>query len=333
MFDWLMPAWKAWEKQSARLPQAVVIHAPEGYGAFEFAQGVASALLCENRGSARQSCGSCVACRWFSQGNHPDFRLVVPESMTGDPQSEGEELQRREKRSEQIRIEQVRELSDFLSVGTHRSGNRVILIYPAEAMNTHTQNALLKSLEEPPPSTVFLLVTSHPDRLLATVHSRCLKFAVPAPDPMQVLRWLKEQGVEQPETALARAGGSPLAALKAAESESERGRFLDGLNERGLDPIRLAESIQRIPVGDTVDWLQRWSYDLLLAKSSEISQYHPDRRSLIVEVSGRCNAEELCAYLRYLARARSLSRHPLNAKLFAEDLLLRYQRLVGGADS
>jgi len=328
VFDWLDPAWNAWDRQSAKLPHAVLVHAPEGHGAFEFAQGVAAALLCENRGSGRKACGVCVACRWFDQRNHPDFRLIVPEIMSEDPQSDGNESGRREKRSEQIRIEQVRELADFLSVGAHRRGNRVILIYPADAMNAHTQNALLKSLEEPPPATVFLLVTSHPDRLLPTVRSRCMRFALPAPDAERVLRWLKEQGVGHPGAALASAGGSPLGALEAAESESDRLRFLDGLKEPRFDPIRLAESIQGMPLGDAVDWLQRWSCDLLLSKFTGATRYHPERGSVIAEIAHRCRAEDICAYLRYLAQARSLSGHPLNAKLFVEDLLLRYRRLV-----
>src|SRR6266516_4200962 len=82
-----------------------------------------------------------------------------------------------------------------LAGGTHRAGLRVILVYPAEAMNANTQNALLKNLEEPPPATVFLLVTTQPERLLATVRSRCLRFALPFPPPEPVLRWLKEEGL------------------------------------------------------------------------------------------------------------------------------------------
>lgn len=332
-FDWLDPAWDAWDRQSAKLPHAVLIQAPEGHGAFEFAQAVAAALLCENRGSGRKACGACIACRWFDQGNHPDFRLIVPQIMSEDARPDGDESARREKRSEQIRIEQVRELADFLSVGTHRRGNRVILIYPADAMNANTQNALLKSLEEPPPATVFLLVTSHPDRLLATVRSRCMKFTLPAPDSERVMRWLKEQGVGRPDAALASAGGSPLGALAAAEGERDRLRFLDDLKEPRFDPIRLAESIQGMPVDNAVVWLQRWSCDLLLSKFTGTARYHPERGSVIAEVARRCRTEDISAYLRYLAQARSLSRHPLNAKLFVEDLLLRYRRLIAGADS
>ena len=333
MYSWLDSAWTAWRKLSERLPHAVAVCAPEGFGAFEFSQGIAAALLCEKRGAKGRACAACVACGWFRQGNHPDFRLIAPESMTEDPSTDGEQAAKKEKRSEQIRIEQVRELADFLAVGTHRRGNRVILIYPADAMNANTQNALLRSLEEPAPSTVYLLVTSHPDRLLPTVRSRCMTFSLPVPDPEGVLRWLKEQGVDPPEAALAASGGSPLAAREAAKSDGDRERFLEELKEPGLDPIGLAESIQRIPVTSVVDWLQRWTYDLLLSKLTGATRYFPNQGSGIAETSCRCRVEELCAYLRYLAQARSLARHPLNGKLFVEDLLLQYRRLTAGMDS
>jgi len=248
----------------------------------------------------------------------------LPES-----QEEGAEPARKEKRSEQIRVEQVRELAGFLAVGTHRAGLRVIVIYPAEAMNANTQNALLKSLEEPPPETVFLLVSTQPDRLLPTVRSRCMKFTLPLPDPGQVARWLKEQGVEHPEAALAGAGGAPLAALKATGSESDRLRFIEGLENPSFDPIALAETVLRVPPWDLVGWLQRWSYDLLLARVAGRILYHVKHEGVIADTSRSCEAADIAAYLRVLAQARTLARHPLNAKLFVEDLLLQYRRLIG----
>src|SRR3979490_2592662 len=208
-------AWKVWGQLRERLPHAILIQSGEGMGEFEFAQAWAQSLVCEEPGPDRRACGVCHACNWFSQGNHPDFRLIVPESMAPESREEGAEPAK--KRSEQIRIEQVRELAGFLAVGTHRGGLRVILVYPADAMNANTQNALLKSLEEPPPDTIFLLVTTQAERLLATVRSRCLRLTLPLTAPVQVSRWLREQGIERPEAALAAAGGAPLAVLKAVE--------------------------------------------------------------------------------------------------------------------
>ena len=222
----------------------------------------------------------------------------------------------------------MRELAGFLAVGTHRGGLRVLLVYPAEAMNANTQNALLKSLEEPPPATAFLLVATQPERLLATVRSRCLRLTLPLPEPAQVLRWLKEQGVERPETALAAAGGAPLGALKAVEMEADRLGFIEGLQNPRFDPIVLAESVVRVPLWDLVGWLQRWSYDLLLARLAGRIRYNLDQEAVIAATAARCDAAELAGYFRRLAAARALARHPLNAKLFAEDLLLGYQRLI-----
>src|SRR5256885_3651524 len=220
IFKWQEQAWKAWAQLRERLPHAILIQSGEGMGEFEFARACAQSLLCEKPGPDRRACDSCRACNWFSQGNHPDFRLIVPESMAPESREEGAEPAK--KKSEQIRIEQARELADFLGVGTHRGGLRVVLIYPAETMNANTQNALLKNLEEPPPATVFLLVATQAERLLATVRSRCLKFTLLLPPSDLVLRWLKEQGLEHPEATLAGAGGAPPAALKAAGPDAER---------------------------------------------------------------------------------------------------------------
>jgi DNA polymerase-3 subunit delta' len=303
-----------------------LIQSGEGLGEFEFAQACAQSLLCEKPQPDRQACGTCHACNWFSLGNHPDFRLIVPESMAPESREEGAEPAK--KRSEQIRIEQARELADFLAVGTHRGGLRVILVYPAEAMNVNTQNALLKNLEEPPPATVFLLVTTQPERLLATVRSRCLKFSLPFPPPDPILLWLREQGLKQPEATLAGAGGAPLAALKAVNTDADRLRFIEDLGNPGFDPIALAEAVVRIPLWDLVGWLQRWSYDLLLARVAGRVRYNPNQERVIADTARHCDAVDIAAYLRRLAQARALARHPLNAKLFVEDLLLQYQRLV-----
>jgi DNA polymerase-3 subunit delta' len=328
LLNFHMHAWQEWDRLRDRLPHAVLIRAGEGMGEFEFGKAAAQGLLCENRGAARQGCGVCPACHWFGQGNHPDFRLIVPESMAPESQEEGDVPAKKEKRSEQIRIEQIRALADFLAVGTHRAGLRVILIYPADSMNANTQNALLKNLEEPPPATVFLLISTQPGRLLATVRSRCLNFTIPRPDPVQAAKWLKEQGIAHPEPALAGAGGAPLTALKLAETDSERERFLEGLRDPEFDPISLAERTQRVSLVELVTWLQRWSYDLLLSRIVGRIRYHVKNEKLIGDISRDCDPAELAAYLRRLAQARSLAQHPLNARLFIEDLLLQYQKLT-----
>lgn len=328
LFPWNTSAWDDWCRLGERLPHALMIKAEEGEEALEFARYAAQSLLCERLLAKRQPCGVCAACNWFGQGNHPDYRLVVPDSFGEAVPEEGGDTGKKEKRSEQIRIQQIRGLSDFLAVGTHRAGWRVILLYPADTMNANTQNALLKSLEEPPPATVFLLATAQSDRLLATVRSRCLNFVLPFPDSAQATAWLKAKGVAQPEIALARAGGAPLGALVAERNEAEHGGFLESLLDPRMDPIALAERVQRVPLLDIVAWLQRWSYDLLSFRVAGRIRYHLDREAVIARTLADCEARDIAHYLRQLARARALAQHPVNPRLFVEDLLLQYQRTV-----
>jgi DNA polymerase-3 subunit delta' len=327
LYIWNKAGWQALQRLRQKLPHAVLLQAGEGTGAFDLAREFAQGILCETPRAEGFPCGHCRACGWFRLGNHPDFRLVQPESMAAEAE-EVEEGAKKEKRSDQIRIDQVRALQDFLAVGTHRAGLRIILVHPAEAMNFNTQNALLKNLEEPPAGTLFLLVTCHLDRLLPTVQSRCLKVALPAPDRALSLEWLRQQGVENPAELLAAAGNAPLGAQALAVSEPERRRFVEALASRDFSPIVLAAQMQRTALVDVVTWLQRWCYDLLASRLGSGIRYHPSHETLIAGISGRCRASAIAGFLRELAVARSLAPHPLNSKLFVEDLLLRYRTLT-----
>ena len=165
-----------------RLPHALLVHGPTGIGKVDFARALAAAMLCE--GSRRDgACGTCPSCHWFSQGNHPDYREILPEAAADDEEGETEgEAQRTEKpKSLVIKIDQVRAVADFISLSTHRAGHRVLVIHPGEAMQPAGANALLKTLEEPPPHTLIVLVSDRPARLLPTILSRCRRLALRTP--------------------------------------------------------------------------------------------------------------------------------------------------------
>ena len=141
--------------------------------------------------------------------------ILQPEEADGDAEAGAEKAGKTKTPSKEIKIEQIRRLDSFFNTGTHRGGARVVLVYPADALNLPASNALLKTLEEPAPGTVFLLVTSHPDQVLPTIRSRAARFTVSAPDAKACIAWLVEQGVERPEQRLAEAGGAPLGGILA----------------------------------------------------------------------------------------------------------------------
>ena len=315
-----------------RFPHAVLLHGPEGIGKTRFGERLAQALLCEQPLADGQPCGICLACGWFSQYAHPDFRRVRPENLEEAPSDEGEAESAKSAKagkaaSKEIRIEQIRALGDFMNVSTHRRGRRVVLLHPAEALNSVASNALLKTLEEPPPDTVFIMVSNNIDRLLPTILSRCRKVPMALPDATQALGWLKAQGVADAESWLAEQGGAPLAAL--AESENGSREAIDALLAHLAKPaadsaLKTADLLQKTAAADITAWLQRWLYDLFSVKFSGKIRYYPKYRREIDALAQRANAQQLLAVLKQVNDRRAIADHPLSAKLFIEDMLLDY---------
>ena len=147
IYSWHTEPWNRLIGQTDRLPHALLLSGPQGGGKMDFARALAARLLCEKASGHVEACGNCPSCNWFSTGNHPDFRLIEPGSDETDGLDAEDEPATQKKKSEQIRINQIRALEDFLGIGTHRQGFRVIVIQPAESMNQATANALLKMLQ------------------------------------------------------------------------------------------------------------------------------------------------------------------------------------------
>lgn len=334
MYYWHKNIYRSLHRDRARLAHAILLQAPEGTGVFEFSLAWAQALLCEDIGGHGEACGVCAACNWFGGGNHPDFRLVQPDSHLKEAEAaeDGPPLtaREREKKSDQIRIDQIRELQSFLNVGTHRSGRRVVVVHPCDAMNTATQNALLKNLEEPAAGTVFLLATSRSHRLLPTVRSRCVTVKLPPPEPAASLRWLNEQSVEYPESLLAMAGGAPLLAASLADRAEFLHQLADHLANPRMDALAVAAICQKSAPVEVVTALYRWCYDLLSSSLTGQVRYHTVMTSKVQSLAGQCSPRLIAAYLRRLARERSLAEHPLNPRLFMEDLLFGYVAMLEG---
>jgi DNA polymerase-3 subunit delta' len=336
-YPWQDAAWQQWQTLRARLPHAILLHGPEGIGKTAFAEACAQSLLCETPAADGHACGTCDACGWFTQYSHPDYRRVRPEildegEVRDDEDGEAETKKSKSSKapSKEIKIDQIRALADFMNISTHRSGMRVITLYPAEALNTPAANSLLKMLEEPPPNTMFLLVTNSIDRLLPTILSRCRKFALAMPDRAAALQWLKEQQVKDAPDWLAEQGGAPLAALQSAQAGTREtlDEFLQQLAQPGVDAaLKSADRLQKVPVTDLVAWLQRWLYDVLSVKLSGTIRYYPRYKKALDALAARADAGALLQAIKALNERRAIADHPLAPKLFIEDMLLDYSTL------
>jgi DNA polymerase-3 subunit delta' len=207
------------------LHHAYLFAGPEGVGKGMVARLLAQAANCE-RGDG-DACGACPSCRKIARGVHPDVLVVERErdmARAGRWEPKGGRTPSRD-----IVVDQVRELVDRrLSLRRFEGRRRFVLIDPADAMNPQAQNAILKTLEEPPPDTTLVLVSSSADGLLPTVRSRCLRLPfAPLPDAFLVER-------------LAAAGRSPeVARLAATLAAGSLGKAL-GLDDEAMGGRREA---------------------------------------------------------------------------------------------
>lgn len=330
-YPWQEKVWNQLADMGGRLPHALLFHGRPGIGKQHLAQVLAQSLLCESRSKQGLACGSCTACTWFAGGNHPDFRLLQPEALAAvQEDAETGEIadESKKKPSKQIKIEQIRALGDFLNVGAHRNGYRVVLLCPAESMNAGAANALLKSLEEPSAGVVFVLVSHQPSRLLPTVRSRCHALALTQPPPEVSLNWLQEQGSRVTPGMLAFAGYAPLEASGLTEEEAEtRQRLFDLLSQPTSSALGLADFCQRLPPASVVGWMLKWTYDLIALASHGRARYNVDREKKLGQLAQRMPLLQLLRYYSTLSALQAIAEHPLNARLYFDDLFIAYKEI------
>ncbi len=328
-FPWHEADFKQLLARSARLPHALLFKGPKGIGKLAFARGLAASLLCEKTARADTACGVCPSCLWIANDAHPDFRLVQPEVDAADESVEPAAAPEK-KKQRIIAIAQIRALSDFINMTSHQGRAKVILVHPAETLNAAAFNALLKSLEEPPPETYFLLVSHRPHLLPATIKSRCQQVALAGPPPLAAANWLHDQGIDDPQLAMAQAGGAPLLAQELNETEYwvARSQFLQGLGARDFDALALAERSAAQPVPQLLGWLQKWTLDIAYKKFINKIRYNPDHDAALAGLAQRMDGLAVLRYHRQLIRLQRMVEHPFNVRLLYEDLLLAYGALL-----
>lgn len=202
---WHLPVWHQLLEQVSlgRLPHALLIAGPQGSGRQQFVECFSAWLVCESA-ELPKPCGQCRACQLYQSGNHPDVLIIEPEEN-----------------SQSIKIDQIRRLGHWINQTSNQTdATKLVVLRPAEGLGIAAANSLLKSLEEPPGKTLFILIASSSATLLPTIRSRCQLLALPAADKTQALAWLREHTAAtetELESALELAPGRPIEALGLLE--------------------------------------------------------------------------------------------------------------------
>ncbi len=239
--------------QAGRLPHALLLHEAPGAGGDWLAKWIARLVLCQGAGAP---CGACPGCHRVTTAQHPDLQVLQPIED-----------------SRQIRIEQVRELSEELGLTAHQGTYKVAIISPADSLNRFAANALLKTLEEPPPRTLLMLVVTQPSRLPATILSRCQRIRIRAPARQEAISWLEStRGSGDWNAVLDTLGDAPMLAVEVdpkavVQVGVEVRRTLEETAAGGGDPVGTADRWARTDLPLRLQCIENWLTERIRAHS------------------------------------------------------------------
>jgi DNA polymerase-3 subunit delta' len=306
---WHADAWARLQARRERdaLPHALLLAGPSGLGKRDFLAAFVKGLLCQNPRDG-EPCGICRSCHLVAAGTHPDV-VALSFGLRKDGVTRSE-----------IVVDQIRDLSARLAMSSQFGGWQIATVDPADAMNAAAANALLKTLEEPTPSTLLILVADEPARLPATIRSRTQRvdFLVPSRD--EAMAWLAAEGVKDATAALDAAGGNPgMARTWAADG---------ALKQRG--EVRHDLKALAAGRGDTMEVVKRWQAAeparyLGFAAQAATDELRARAGGSAAPLESQLDDEALDAWYGKANRARDALRGPLRTDLVLLELLAAWR--------
>lgn len=307
-----------------RRGHAWLLQGPSGLGQYTLGLQLAQAWLCE-RPTPQGACGSCKSCHAVAVRTHPDLCVLMPETLAlelGWPLDEKTQKDlddKKRKPSKEIRVEAAREMVSFTQYTRSGGATKVVLVYPAERMNHVTANTILKTLEEPPGETRFVLASEAAHLLLPTIRSRCQTHTLSWPSAPAAYAWLQDHEVPAAEAAvlLKAAGGRPEDALQLARQgmQAKQWSALPKAVVQGqVSALADATPAQAIAV------LQKLCHDLLALRSGADTRFFAPQ-----DLPSGGSIQSLTQWARELMQQARTAEHPFNAGLMLEALVARAQ--------
>lgn len=280
LYPWLNATWEQLRAslEQNSLPGALLFSATKGLGDDELVEFLCDTLLCSS--CATEPCGFCHSCSLMTADTHPDLHRVSP--------AEGKSS---------ISVDQIRECNKYALESSQLNGLRVIVISPAEAMTESAMNALLKTLESPPSSCVFILQSRVPHRLLPTIKSRCQHWHVATPQPAEYQEWLEQQQLSTlPPLYIQLCLGAPLQ-LKTFIDE-KRDKAFESMLQSLLDFIRIDFALPKTFIdsvsANTLEQLQLLSIALIeLQKSYFTEQVTVTKHSVLSQLRSQLTYQQV----------------------------------------
>lgn len=299
------------------LPQALLFAGPKGLGKLQFANYFSSWLFCQSphKIANQVPCDGCQSCLWMTTKTHPESLYVAPLED-----------------SAVISIDQIRELTNIMHLTPQYAQKRCIVIDQAHTLTGAASNALLKILEEPTQTTVFIIVSSYKQRLKPTILSRLTSVHFTSPSESEV------QGVFKnvPIWALRMAQGAPLAACELATPEFIEIRLqfieqLSSLSAKTGDPLAIAQAWMKTNQNNALYLFYYWLIDLIsIALNKSTVLINSDQIEKLKNTAKNIAVKDLFLLLSALEKTLIINTqvNSRNDQLCFEDLLIQYSQIV-----
>jgi DNA polymerase III subunit delta' len=315
-----------------RLAHAYLFHGEAAIGKRTTAVYFAQALNCERASSNHglDACGSCRSCQQIEARTHPDYFVIEPDNEMATPQ---------------IKIEQVREIEQQVIYRPLLGERKICLIDEADRMTIGAANALLKTLEEPPDHSFFILITSRPAALPITIRSRCqsVRFATPARTDVEAALILKREMPLDDARFLAmisegRIGEALSTDLKSIRSQQQELLALVSPNSlRSVTNIlTVAESLTKADrAAEILSWLARWIRDLIIIQigGDRHQLLHLDALPTLEAYARQANTDLLLDLLQDIEKTERQATRHLNLHMALENILLRLREAVAASST
>jgi DNA polymerase-3 subunit delta' len=317
IYSWQNPQWDYVQSllKLDHLPHALLLSGVEHIGKKQFANELAQSLLCLNPSSDHHACGECKSCKLYQAQSHPDHHHV--KLLEG---------------KKDIPIGQIREVIEFVNLSHSISSFKTIVIDTAEKMNKNAANSVLKTLEEPAHNTIIVLESSQPKQLLPTIRSRCQVITFGLPEHPSAKKWLEAQMPQNDvDTLLSIARGRPLLALEYdKDNDLElRTRLINDIGQVMTGKrnwVDAAQAWENTNLRMLMDWQLSWVQDLVLIQQSSAKVRSIDVEKQLVRLASLLDKSRLFSLYQALIERTKLVAHPVNKRLFLEDVLLCWKR-------
>jgi DNA polymerase III subunit delta' len=320
IYPWQQQQWQNLfvRRQNDSLPHALLLSGQNGLGKLEFANCLAAAVLCNNK--SEFPCGQCKSCHLLLANNHPDLFVIQPEE-----------------KSTAIKIDQIRELVTTLGQTSLQGGYKIVIIEPADYMNVAAANALLKTLEEPSGRTLFILLTSMPTVIPATIRSRCQQIVFNVPPFGVSVQWLQGQlpASADVQVLLELAEDVPLKALQLAQSAQVNQNYefiksLLTLSSGKTDPLKVATTLTSLDFQTLIIYWMTLVGDLVKLKSNFRKIKNSVLQKELAAFSVKVELDKLFLFFDNLVTLRGylINNININIPLQTECLVLRWQEIL-----